>query len=59
MKRIAALNKPELPAALGGLLGSGVLGFMMPAFALAFSSLINVFYLTGGALGFDKHKSEN
>ena len=30
MRRIAALNKPELPAALTGLLGSAALGMMMP-----------------------------
>jgi ATP-binding cassette subfamily B (MDR/TAP) protein 1 len=47
LSRLAALNRPELPAALGGLVGSGALGLMMPAFAIAFSALINVFYLPG------------
>ncbi|KFM27090.1 ABC transporter B family member 4 [Auxenochlorella protothecoides] len=42
--RIARLNKPELPALFFGLIGSGALGFMMPAFSIAFSSLISLFY---------------
>ena len=48
--RIAALNKPELPALAGGLVGSAAVGLMMPAFSFAFSSLVNTFY-TPGALG--------
>ncbi|GAB4820940.1 hypothetical protein N2152v2_007986 [Parachlorella kessleri] len=44
--RLAKLNKPELPAAITGLLGSTGLGAMMPAFAIAFSSLISTFYST-------------
>ena len=44
MLRIAALNRPEWPALALGMIGSGALGFMMPAFSIAFSSLISLFY---------------
>ena len=44
ISRIAALNRPELPAAFTGLAGSAALGMMMPAFAIAFSSILGVFY---------------
>jgi hypothetical protein len=44
LRRIAALNKPELPAAITGLAGSAALGMMMPGFSLAFSSILNAFY---------------
>ncbi|EFN58606.1 hypothetical protein CHLNCDRAFT_34209 [Chlorella variabilis] len=44
IKRIVALNKPELPAAVTGMLGSAALGMMMPGFAIAFSSILDTFY---------------
>ena len=47
LSRIAALNKPELPAALTGLAGSAALGMMMPGFSIAFSSMLSVFYGPG------------
>lgn len=46
-RRMAALNRPELPAAAAGLVGSIAIGLTYPAFAQAFSSLINVLFLTG------------
>jgi len=46
LRRLAQLNRPELPAAIGGLIGSVGMGMLMPVFSLAFSSLIGVFYLT-------------
>jgi ATP-binding cassette subfamily B (MDR/TAP) protein 1 len=42
--RLAALNKPELPAAVGGLLGAGAMGLLFPIFAVTLSSLIALFY---------------
>lgn len=48
ISRLASLNKPELPAAFFGLLGSAALGMMMPGFAIAFSSILAVFYGPGG-----------
>lgn len=47
LSRIVALNKPELPAAITGMLGSAGLGMMMPGFAIAFSSILAVFYGPG------------
>lgn len=47
LSRIAELNKPELPAAVTGLAGSAALGMMMPGFAIAFSSMLGVFYGPG------------
>ena len=44
-KRLAELNKPELPAIITGVIGAGVMGILFPLFALALGSLINVFYL--------------
>lgn len=44
--RLLKLNKPETPWALLGCCASGVLGAQMPAFAIALSSVINVFYET-------------
>jgi hypothetical protein len=38
-----SLNRPELPAAITGVLGSTGLGLMMPAFSIAFSSILAVF----------------
>jgi ATP-binding cassette, subfamily B (MDR/TAP), member 1 len=46
LRRLAQLNRPELPAAIFGFLGSVAMGMLMPVFSLAFSSLIGVFYLT-------------
>ncbi|KAG7669217.1 hypothetical protein Ndes2526B_g05515 [Nannochloris sp. 'desiccata'] len=46
LRRLAQLNRPELPAAIGGFIGSVAMGMLMPVFSLAFSSLIGVFYLT-------------
>ena len=43
-KRIALLNKPELPAACTGILGSIGMGMVMPSFSIVFSSMIGVFY---------------
>jgi len=43
--RLLKLNKPELPWAVVGCIASGVLGAQMPAFAIALSSIINVYYL--------------
>lgn len=45
-KRLGELNRPELPALFGGLVGSAALGIMMPIFSIAFSALINVFFLS-------------
>lgn len=47
LSRLAALNRPELPAAIFGLAGSAALGMMMPGFSIALSSIINVFYGPG------------
>jgi hypothetical protein len=47
LSRLADLNRNELPAAMGGMLGSIGMGMLMPAFSIAFSSLIGVFYLSG------------
>lgn len=44
LSRLAQLNKPELPFVVGGLAGSTGLGMMMPAFAIAFSSILTVFF---------------
>ncbi|KAL4457545.1 hypothetical protein ABPG75_012410 [Micractinium tetrahymenae] len=44
LSRLASLNRPELPAALFGLAGSAALGMMMPAFSIALSSILSVFY---------------
>ena len=46
LSRIAQLNRPELPALFGGLLGSTAMGLIMPFFSLVFSSLVGVFFLT-------------
>ncbi|KAI8112886.1 hypothetical protein M9434_004206 [Picochlorum sp. BPE23] len=43
-KRIALLNKPEMPAAVTGILGSIGMGMVMPSFSIVFSSMIGVFY---------------
>lgn len=43
--RLASLSRPELPAAITGILGSIGMGFIYPIFALAFSSLTATFYL--------------
>lgn len=43
LSRIMSLNRPELPAAITGVLGSTGLGLMMPAFSIAFSSILAVF----------------
>lgn len=43
-KRLMKLNKPELPWALVGCAASAVLGAQMPAFAIALSSVIAVYY---------------
>ena len=43
--RIAALNKPEFPYLIGGVIGSASMGMIFPVFALALSTLIAVFYL--------------
>jgi len=43
-KRLAKLNKPELPALFGGMLGSAAMGLVFPMFAVALSALIGVFY---------------
>lgn len=51
ISRIVALNKPELPAAITGMLGSAGLGMMMPGFAIAFSSILAVFYGPGELQG--------
>ncbi len=44
--RLMRLNKPELSWAILGCCASGVLGAQMPAFAIALSSVITVFYET-------------
>lgn len=41
LSRIAALNKPELPAALTGLAGSAALGMMMPGAGLKCSITVS------------------
>jgi ATP-binding cassette subfamily B (MDR/TAP) protein 1 len=46
LRRLAQLNRPELPAAIFGFIGSVAMGMLMPIFSIAFSSLIGVFYLT-------------
>ena len=38
------MNKPELPAAVFGLLGAGALGMIFPAFSFAMSALLSIFY---------------
>eukprot|EP00887_Chlorella_sp_A99_P002677 scaffold6.g2677.t1 len=45
LSRLAQLNTPELPYALGGMLGSVGLGMIMPIFAIAFSSVLAAFYV--------------
>lgn len=42
--RLLKLNKPELPVAILGCLAAAVLGAQMPAFSIALSSIIGVFY---------------
>eukprot|EP00889_Picochlorum_renovo_P000111 jgi/Picre1/27141/NNA_000110.t1 len=51
MKRIAQLNKPELPALLSGVVGSAIMGLLFPIFALALASLIGGFYGYGEGEG--------
>ena len=51
MKRIAQLNKPELPALLSGVVGSSIMGLLFPIFALALASLIGGFYGYGESEG--------
>ena len=51
MKRIAQLNKPELPALLSGVVGSSIMGLLFPIFALALASLIGGFYGYGEGEG--------
>ena len=48
-KRLAQLNKPELPAIISGVFGAAVMGMLFPIFALALASLIGGFYGFGGA----------
>lgn len=43
-KRLMKMNRPELQWAILGCLASAVLGAQMPAFAVALSSVIAVFY---------------
>lgn len=43
-KRLLKMNKPETQWAVLGCLASAVLGAQMPAFAVALSSVIAVFY---------------
>jgi hypothetical protein len=43
-KRLLKMNKPETQWAVVGCLASAVLGAQMPAFAVALSSVIAVFY---------------
>ena len=43
-KRIALLNRPEMPAACTVILGSIGMGMVMPSFSIVFSSMIGVFY---------------
>ena len=42
--RIAKLSKPELPAAVTGVIGSIGMGMIYPVFSLAFSSITAIFY---------------
>jgi ATP-binding cassette, subfamily B (MDR/TAP), member 1 len=42
--RLLKLNGPEWPFLISGSLASAVLGLQMPAFALAVSSILSVFY---------------
>jgi len=48
-KRLAQLNKPELPAIISGVFGAAVMGLLFPIFALALASLIGGFYGFGGS----------
>jgi ATP-binding cassette subfamily B (MDR/TAP) protein 1 len=43
-KRIALLNKPEMPAAITGIIGSVGMGMVMPSFSIVFSTMIGFFY---------------
>lgn len=43
--RLLKLNRPELPWALAGCIASGLLGAQMPAFAIALSSIVTVYYV--------------
>jgi hypothetical protein len=43
--RIAALNRPEMPAAICGILGSIGMGMLTPSFSIIFSSMVGVFYV--------------
>ena len=42
--RLAVMNKREWPWAAAGVLGSAVLGFQMPAFALVLAPMLNIFF---------------
>lgn len=44
--RLMRLNGPEWPFLISGCFASAVLGMQMPAFALAFSSILSAFYDT-------------
>lgn len=44
LRRLASLNKPEIPAILIGTLAAVVSGVILPIFGLLISSVINMFY---------------
>ncbi|KAG8385353.1 hypothetical protein BUALT_Bualt03G0034300 [Buddleja alternifolia] len=44
VRRLAILNKPELPYLLLGSIGAGIHGMMLPLFGLLLSSAIKIFY---------------
>ena len=53
--RLAQYNRPEWLWAMAGVIGSALQGAIMPAFAVALSSLIGAFYSLD--LGYLKHQT--